>query len=137
MFLKYFNLHLHHLLDTYFLKKSQPPSLLFSFALFNKSFAEKICRLQRDSNSDRWNRRRIRWPLNHHHHHYRHSSSTYFCIHFDSTGFRCHIPNQDSIGGSYILCHICYHWAQGKMAKFFCPKLTLVLPSPILLKKSE
>ena len=53
----------------FFFKKSgpTPTSFLFIFVLFKHYFTEKNCRLQRDSNSDRWSRRPANWPHDHHH----------------------------------------------------------------------
>ena len=51
-----------------FLTGPTPASFLFIFVLFKHTFYRKNCRLQRDSNLDRWNRRQERWPLDHHHH---------------------------------------------------------------------
>ena len=48
------------------------PFCLFSF--FSNANLQKNCRHQRDSNSDRWSRRRARWPLDHHHGPYHHYS---------------------------------------------------------------
>ena len=51
-----------------FLKKRANSGLfLFIFVLFKHKFYRKNCRRQQDSNSDRWSRRRARWPLDHHH----------------------------------------------------------------------
>ena len=38
-----------------------------SFWFFSNTILQKNCRLQRDSNSECWSRRRARWPLDHHH----------------------------------------------------------------------
>ena len=43
------------------------PLFVFYFRSFQQQFLQKNCRFQRDSNSDRQNRRRARWPLDHHH----------------------------------------------------------------------
>ena len=49
-------------------KWTYPGLFLFIFVLFKHKFYRKNCRLQQDLNSDRWSRRRGRWPLDHHHH---------------------------------------------------------------------
>ena len=46
-------------------KQPWPLFCLFSF-FSNTNFTEKNCRLHRDSNLDRWSRRRPRWQLDHH-----------------------------------------------------------------------
>ena len=44
------------------------PSLSLLILLFsNTNCTEKTCRLQQDSNLDRWSRRLARWPLDYHH----------------------------------------------------------------------
>ena len=50
-----------------FLNGPTPASFLFLFSFFSITILQKNCRPQRDSNSDRWSRRRARWPLDHHH----------------------------------------------------------------------
>ena len=51
-----------------FFKKWANPGLFFClFSFFSITILQKNCRPQRDSNSDRWSRRRARWPLDHHH----------------------------------------------------------------------
>ena len=62
-----------------FFKWANPGLFLFIFVLFNNNL-QKNCRLQRESNSDRWSRRRARWPLYHHHGH------SIFCL--NQLGFR-------------------------------------------------
>ena len=52
---------------TNLLKLGQPRPLFVYFRSFQQQFYRKNCRLQRESNSDRWSRRRARWPLDHHH----------------------------------------------------------------------
>ena len=49
-------------------KRSQEKNFFFFFVLFKHKLYRKNCRLQWDSNSDRRNKRRARWPLDHHHH---------------------------------------------------------------------
>ena len=51
----------------FFKKIGQPRSLFCLFSFFSTNNLQKNCRLQRDSNSDRWSRRRAHWPLDHHH----------------------------------------------------------------------
>ena len=48
-----------------FLNGPTPSFLSFSLDLTTRF--QKNWKLQRDSNSDRWSRRRARWPLDHHH----------------------------------------------------------------------
>ena len=49
-----------------FFKWANPGLFLFIFVLFNNNL-QKNCRLQRESNLDRRNRRQAHWPLNNHH----------------------------------------------------------------------
>ena len=46
-------------------KMCQPRNLFYSFQI---TILHKNCRRQRDSNTDRWSRRRACWPLDHHRH---------------------------------------------------------------------
>ena len=48
-------------------KMGQPRPLFCLFLFFSITILQKNCRPQRDSNSDRRNRRWARWPLDHHH----------------------------------------------------------------------
>ena len=51
-----------------FLKKIGPsPASFCLFSFFSTTILQKSFRLQRESNSDRWCRRRARWPLDRHH----------------------------------------------------------------------
>ena len=43
------------------------PIKMFYFRSFQTQILQKICSLQRDSNSDRRSRRQARWPFDHHH----------------------------------------------------------------------
>ena len=54
-------------LREFFKEWAKPGLFLFIFVLFKHKFYRKNCRYQQDSNSDRRNRRRACWPLNHHH----------------------------------------------------------------------
>ena len=57
------------MLDRYgyvFQKQANPGLFLFVFVLFKHKFYRKNCRIRRDLNSDRWNLRQARRPLDHH-----------------------------------------------------------------------
>ena len=50
-------------------QRANPGLFFVYFRLFSTTiFKQKSCRIQRDSNSDRWSRRRAHWPLDYHQH---------------------------------------------------------------------
>ena len=52
---------------TFFKKNGPTPASFSLFSSFQTQILQKNCRLQQDSNSDCWSRRRALWPLDHHH----------------------------------------------------------------------
>ena len=60
--------HRYFLIGLFFIFKYGPsPAYFCLFSFFSNNLQNKNCRLQRDLISDRRNRRRTRWPLDHHH----------------------------------------------------------------------